>query len=89
MSPVLQEFVRVEEALEGKVETPLPLLKVLDEESQASTSSREINEPKERNLEFLIEKAKFKFIGEHIPFITKETKILVSLCKKYFAFLNP
>ena len=86
LSPVLEAAARMEEILDDKVDVaPQPK----EEEQPAKLDSRPVYEPKLRRLEFMVEKTPFQMLGEHRPLLTADTKVVESLCKQYFAFLNP
>jgi hypothetical protein len=60
-----------------------------DEDSQVPKEPRVVNKPSDERIEFIVDKHPFRFVGDHKPQFSKETRILESLCRKYFAFLNP
>ena len=45
--------------------------------------------PKERRIDFWVNKTFIKFLGDYRPQLTRDTKVVESLCKRYIAFLNP
>lgn len=90
LSPILQMATKIDEILEDKVDLVTDVKTIKEEEEEkAVIESRPIYPPKEPRITYNIDKQAFKIPDYHAPMITKDTKVIQSLCKNYFAFLNP